>query len=347
MTKKSLLALTVSAVAVISIAAGSVAAAPDYAGRTVRVLVPSGSGGTYHVYCQLVARNIGKFIPGNPKVVTQNMPGAGGAKASRYMVNVAPKDGSIIAMINPGAITIPLTRPGIGFDTTKMHWLGSMSARAYVIAVWHTAPATTLAGLLKKQVIMGTTGKSSTSYLLPSFINKTLGTKMKIITGYKGGGAINLAIERGEVQGRGNFYAGFTGVRPHWLTENKLRFIFKMGPDRPELKNVPTLKSAMKNQLQRDMLKLLEVSFNVGQAFYLPPGAPKDVIATYRKSFAKLLVDPATQAEAASRRVPMRTLTAVQVEQKINNAFKTPDKAVKTLSKLLGFDKKRKKKKKK
>ena len=116
------------------------------------------------------------------------MPGAGGARAARYMVTAAPKDGSYISMINPGAIPVPLMRPSVGFDTREMKWLGSMSGRAYTIGVWHTSPVKNIDDAKKQVVIMGTTGKSSTSYLIPSFMNKTIGTKFKIITGLRAAG---------------------------------------------------------------------------------------------------------------------------------------------------------------
>lgn len=324
----------------------TVHAADFYDGRTLTVVVPSGSGGTYHVYCQLVARNIGRHIPGKPNAIVQNRPGAGGTKAARYMVTAAPKDGTFIAMINPGSIMLPLLREGTGFDTRKMLWLGSMSARTYTVATFGDAPAKNLAQARKTEVIMGTTGKASTSYLIPAFINKTVGTKFKIITGYKGGGAINLAMERGEIQGRGNFYSGYTGVRPHWLREGKLNFLFTLGPTRPEVKDIPRLRDAMDTPLKREMLDILEVSFFVGQAFFAPPGTPAKQVQILRKAFADMVKDPRTHADAKKRGVPMNTRTYQQVQTAIDKGFRSTSKSALTLRKMLGFDKKRKKKKK-
>ncbi len=191
--------------------------AVSFKDRTVKVIVPSGSGGTYHVYCQIVQRNIGRHIPGKPKTIIQNMSGAGGVKSANYMYNVAPKDGSVLAMLNPGASMVPLLRKGqkaIRFKTRDLNWLGTASVRTYTIAFWHKSPIKTVEDLKKRQAIMVTSGRSSMSYLIPHFINAVAGTKMKIILGYKGGGAMNMALERGEGEGRGNFYSGFTGVRP-------------------------------------------------------------------------------------------------------------------------------------
>ncbi len=328
--------------------AGPAMAADDgfYKGRQVTIVVPSGSGGTYHLYCQILARHLGRHL-GGAKVITQNMPGAGGARAARYMVTAAPKDGSYISMINPGAIAVPLMRPKVGFDTRDMKWLGSMSGRAYTIGVWHTSPVKNIDDAKKQVVIMGTTGKSSTSYLIPSFMNKTIGTKFKIITGYKGGGAINLAIERGEISGRGNFYTGYLGVRPEWIRDKKIIFLARLGPERPDIQHIPRLREMLNTDEERKMLKILEVSFNVGQAFYAPPGVDKARLATLRKAFIATMKDPITKKDANTRFLPLRWQTNQQVEAAIDETFNAEPKIHQRLAKMLGFDKARKKKKKK
>ncbi len=321
------------------------ATAQFYKNKTVTVVVPSGSGGTYHVYCQIFARHIGRHIPGNPKVITQNRPGAGGAKAARYMVTAAPKDGSYMAMINPGSTMLPLLRPGVGFETRKMQWLGTMAARTYTIGVWHTVAVKTIDDLKRIKITMGTSGKASTGYQVPAFMNATIGTKIKVILGYKSGGATNLAIERGEVDGRGNFYSGYTGVRPDWLRDNKIRFLTTLGPKRPEVANVPQLRDMMKSKLDRDMLDLLEVNFYIGQSFYLPPGVPKARVEIVRKAFAAMMKDPVMIADAKKRRVPITPRTYQQVEKVLAKGFEAAPETVNGLRKILGFDKKRKKKK--
>ncbi len=344
MRRLSILLATAGTLAVV---AGPASAKEFYDGRQVKIVVPSGSGGTYHLYCQILARNLARHLNANATVVTQNMPGAGGAKAARYMVTAAPKDGSYIAMINPGAIAIPLMRPNVGFDTRTMKWLGSMSGRAYTIGVWHTTPVKNIEDATKQVVIMGTTGKSSTSYLIPSFMNKTLGTKFKIITGYKGGGSINVAIERGEIQGRGNFYTGYLGVRPEWIRDKKITFLARLGPERDDIQYIPKLRDMMKTDLQREMLDILEVSFNVGQAFFAPPGIARARLETLRKAFVDTMNDPATKKDTSARSLPLRWQTHQQVQKAIDNTFNASPKAYKKLAKMLGFDKARKKKKKK
>ncbi len=345
MKRLSILLVTAGTIAAL---AGPANAAKDfYDGRQVKIVVPAGSGGTYHLYSQILSRHLGKHLPGKTSVVTQNMPGAGGAKAARYMVTAAPKDGSYISMINPGAIVIPLMRPKVGFDTREMKWLGSMSGRAYTVGVWHTTPVKNIEDAKKTVVIMGTTGLSSNGYLIPKFMNKTIGTKFKIIAGYKGGGAINVAIERGEIQGRGNFYTGYLGVRPQWIRDKKITFLARLGPERPDIQYIPKLRDMMENDLQRQMLDVLEANFNVGQAFFAPPGIAKARLATLRKAFVATMKDPATKKATSARFLPLRWQTHQQVEKAIETTFNTPPKVYKKLAKMLGFDKARKKKKKK
>ena len=178
-------------------------------------------------------------------------------------------------------------------------------------------------------------------------MNKTIGTNMKIITGYKGGGALNLAIERGEGEGRGNYYSGFTGVRPTWIRDGKVKLVAWMGPPRPEVKNIPYIRDFMKTKLQREMYDLLDVAFQVGQAFYVPPGVPKARVDVLRKAFEAMVADPVTRASAKKRRIPMNTRTAAQIEAALAKGYSASPAAINGLAKMLGFDKPRKKKKKK
>lgn len=340
------LSISAAAFAAAFTLAGAAQAAGDdafFKDRQVTVVVPSGSGGTYHLYCQILARYLGNHLGGGTTtVVTQNRPGAGGAKAARYMVTAAPKDGTYIAMINPGSYALPMLRPDVGFDTLDMEWLGSMSGRAYTIGVWHEAGIKTVEDAKKREVIMGTSGKASTSYLIPSFMNQTLGTRFKIITGYKGGGAMNLAIQKGEVEGRGNFYTGYLGVWPEAVRDKLINFIARLGPDRPDLQHVPRLRDMMKTDRHREMLDILEVSFNVGQAFYAPPGIAKARLDTLRTAFVATMKDPATRKATTERHLPLRWQTHDQVRDALVEVFSKPKAAFRELAVMLGFNAKKK-----
>lgn len=334
--------LSASVVGLVATAPATSATAESFLkDRTVTVIVPSGSGGTFHIYCQLVVRHIGRHLPDDPKVIIQNRPGAGGVKSLRYMTTAAPKDGTVMAMINPGTTMTPVLRPNIGYDTRELQWLGAVSVRTYTLGVWHTVPVKTIEDAKKMEVTLASTGKTATSTTLPHFFNELLGTKFRVIHGYKGGGAMNLAVERGEVMGRTNYYSGYLGVRPHWLREGKIRFLATIGPPRPEVADVPRMRDLVKPGMDREMLDLLEQNFNVGQAFYVPPGVPRDRVDLLRKAFAAMLEDPAMIAEAKKRGVPTFSRSWQEVEAAVQVGFNSRKEVQEKLATILGFRKKK------
>ncbi len=319
--------LSASALALAVSVATPVAAAEFFKDRTITVQVPSGSGGTYHVYVQTVQRLIAKFIPGNPRTIVQNKPGAGGAKSAAYMYNVAPKDGTYIAMIAPGTITVPLVRK-VKFDAREFGWLGALAARASAIWVWHTYGINSLDDLKKNTVTIATSGFASAGSVFPRLANELLGLKMKLIYGYKGGGALNIAVERKETQGRWNYYSGFTGVRPEWITGKKVIPILAMGPRHSKLANVPHMQDQLKpGTIERKMYDVLGMNFEVGQAFYVPQGTPNRTVAVLTKAFAAMVADPATEKEILKRRIEFSPKSAAEVKRDIAKGFKaaTPD----------------------
>jgi len=310
-------------------AAATRAVADDfYKGRTVTVVNPSDPGGSYHLYAEVVARHIGKFIPGKPTVIIQDKPGAGGASAAAYMMNAAPQDGTMIAEIAPGTITDPLVRK-LKYDATKFHWLGSIATRSQVMAFWHTTPVKTIEDLKKTEVTVGATGRAATSYIVPAYINFILGTKMKIISGYKGGGDLDLAMERNEIQGRSNYYSGYTSVRPEWIRDHKLNFVIIVGAPIKELPEVPNVRHFLKpGSIEAKVDALISLNFEVGQGFYAPPGVPADRVQILRKAYADMLADPATREECEKRKLDFQAVGAEQVQKLIVDGFKAADDAV-------------------
>lgn len=306
------------------LATGGSATAMDYfAGKTITVQVPSGSGGTYHAYCQMVQRNFGAYIPGNPKTVIQNLPGAGGAKSAAFMYNVAAKDGTKMAMIAPGTITTPLVRK-VKFDAREFEWLGAPAARSSGIWFWHTSGITSLDQVKQKEVTLATSGFASAGSVFPRLMNATLGTKLKLIYGYKGGGAINVSVERGETMGRWNFRSGFTGVRPSWLPQKKVIPIIKMGPHDPDpvYDGVPHFRDMLKaGSIERKMYDVLGMNLDVGQAFYVPQGTPKNVVGILETAFAKMLADPAFKDKIIKRRIEYSPVSAAKIRSTIKAGF--------------------------
>ncbi|MPY70702.1 MAG: hypothetical protein GEU92_11505 [Alphaproteobacteria bacterium] len=309
----------------LTLAAAPHAAAEEafFKDKTVTVVVPVGPGGSFHIYAQIVSRHIGKHIPGNPTVIVQNRPGAGGAKSAAYLANAAPKDGSVIGKIVPGMLTYPLVHGNAGYDATKFQNLGAIAARNYTIAVWHTTPVKTWEDLKKHEVTLGATGRSSSGYVVPAFINGVLGAKLKIITGYGSGGDLNIAMERGETQARGNFYSGFTAVRPDWIKDKKIRFLLTMGPENPATADVPRVRDLLKpGSVEAKTFDLLESSFKQGQAFYVAAEVPKARAAVLRKAFWAAMMDPALKAQALERRLDYNPIPGEEIDRIIADGMK-------------------------
>jgi len=338
-SKRFLLAVAVTGA--LSAAGGIPVKADDvsdfYHNRDVTVVVPAGPAGSFHLIGQIVARHIGKHIPGHPTVIIQNRPGAGGVTASNYMANAAPRDGSVIAEMNPGTVIMPMMRE-VKFDPRKFAWLGVFTVRTYTIGVWHTVKATTLDDLRKTEVVMGSSGVGSLNYQLPILMNHVLGTRFKVISGYKGGGSINLAMESGEVQGRGNFYSGYTAAKPEWLRDKLVRLLFTLGPRRPELAHIPRLRPLFPEGEARQMYDLLEVAFNVGQAFHLPPGVPHARVVAMRAAFDAMLKDPELIADCDRHRLTLRSRDHKYVEKVVDDAFRISPEVAHKLAHILGMD---------
>ncbi|MGE3244699.1 MAG: Bug family tripartite tricarboxylate transporter substrate binding protein [Beijerinckiaceae bacterium] len=317
-----------AAVAVAGLTMPSVALAADYfAGKTITVEVPAGSGGSYHVYCQIVQNNLGKYIPGNPSLIVKNVPGAGGVVSAANMANIAPKDGTHIAMMAPGTITIPLMRK-MKFDASKFNYLGSLAARSSAIWVWHTKGVKNLDDLKTKQVKLASSAYTSAASVIPRLVNKVFGTKIDIVYGYKGGGAMNIAIERGEVDGRWNYRNGFVAVRPQWIKEGKIVPVIAMGPRDPDMKGVPFMRDLLKEGSPEQKLHdVFDMNFQVGQAFYAPQGVKPEIVAILRAGFAKMIADPATKAMMEKRGVEFSPKSASEVEAAIRKglAAASPD----------------------
>jgi tripartite-type tricarboxylate transporter receptor subunit TctC len=298
--------------------------APFYKGRTLTIVAPTDTGGSIYEAALLVSNHFGRNIPGSPKSIVQVRPGGGGITASNYMTRNAQKDGTVVALMHTGALLAPLTSSQANYDPQKFSWLGSVAVRSYVGAVWHTVPVNSLEDMRTREVIWGASGVGSPSYQYPTFLAHVMGAKVRVIAAYKSGGETNLAMERGEVHARGNFYEGFLATNRDWIRDRKVKFIFKMGPDHPELKDVPPASQYMKTPREQQMLRVLEAPLGVGQAFYLPPDVPSDRVAALREAFQKMLADPQFKAEAAKMDVTINPATHEAVAAVVRAVYETP-----------------------
>jgi tripartite-type tricarboxylate transporter receptor subunit TctC len=324
-------------IAQIAVPAVAQSPAAFYKGRTVTITVAGGAGASLGLYCRLVAEHWSRYIPGKPDVICQFRPGAGGTKAAAYMYNAAPKDGTYVGEVLAPSVLAPVLR-NVKFDATKFLWLGSVTPRPAVVTVWHTAPATTLEGVKKTEVVMGSTGKGSETFLIPRFMNVVLGTRFKIVTGYKASG-INLAMERGEVHGRMNYWTGWTTVKQDWIKQKQIIQLVQYGPRIPALPDVPSLKDLMPNDRYKRMVEFFEVSEQLGMGFYAPPGTPADRVAALRSSFMETMRDPAFLAEAKRRKARVEPIPGDEIQRIIQRGLSTPEPILDELRKILGFKK--------
>ena len=302
------------------LAAPCAAAEPDnfYAGKRLTIVVGYGAGGGYDQYARLFAQHVGDHLPGKPTVIVENMPGAGSRRAANWLYNAAPKDGTVVATLGQNTPADQLLgTQGIQFDARRFAWIGNMVVGNNTLAVWHGAGARTLEDATKKEIVLGATGASSTSVIYPQVTNNMFGTRFKIISGYRGGGDINLAMERGEVQGRGsNAWASWKSINPEWLRDGKIVILFQIGLKRePDLADVPLLAELAKDASRRRVLELLSGDVAIGRPIVAPPGLSVERIAMLRRAFDDTVRDPRFVADAAQRRMDLSPIGGAELQE--------------------------------
>lgn len=301
------------------------AMADFYKGKTMEMIVPTSPGGDYDLRARLVARHMGRLIPGNPLIVAKNMPGGLGIAAANYMTKIAPRDGTSLHIIFQNMpILQAIKQGGIQFDVREFGWLGNTTNSPNVINSWHETGITKIEDVLTKELVVGAPGTASTSYIYPAALNQTLGTKFKIVTGYAGGNRVNLAMEKGEVGGRGsNSWASWKSGHPHWLAEKKVHILVQVGLQRaPDLPNVPLLLELAKNDADREFLTFLSADMGISRAFVTTPGVPKERLAALQKAFMDTMVDKAflADAEKAKREIePSDGATTLKIAEMMIN----------------------------
>ena len=267
------------AVAAVVLTAGSAAAQSVqefYAGKQITFIVGASAGGGYDRQARLVAHHLGKHIPGAPTIVVQNMPGAGSLAATNYIYNAAPKDGSVIALVMRSMLLIKNWSPqSVRFDLAGLNWIGSINSEVAITAAWHTAPHKSANDLFEKELIVGgTTGVDPET--TPRLFNALLGTKFKIVNGYPGTTEIILAMERGELQGIGDWsWSSVKTARPDWLREKKITLLMQAALHKePELAQLPSALDFVKNDAARGVMELYLSQKTLARPLIAPPGIP-------------------------------------------------------------------------
>ena len=326
-TKTLLAGLAAGAVA--AGAATSASAAMDFKGKTLKIVIPYGPGGTYDKYGVAFSNHLGKHIPGNPNIILQHMPGAGGAKAMNWFYNVAPKDGSTMIVPLDNGVTNQLMRPEkMRYDARNFTWLGSSNQTNVVMVVRTDAGINKLDDLKNKQIIGSTSGKNSSGYLNPMLIRGLFGYKIKMVTGYKGSSKSIFAMEQGESQMAAFNWLAWASKVPHWFTGDKpfAKAIAQIGifrdPDLP--KSVPMVNELVSDPLDKKAVGFLSVAGLLGRGLALPPGVDADTAKVLRAAYDKMNADPAFAAELKKRKLRLIPSTGAQIQKvvidSVNNA---------------------------
>lgn len=312
------------------------AAAQFYQGKTISLVIGYSAGGGYDTYGRLVARFLGEHIPGKPIVVARNMPGASSRVAIAYAYNVAPRDGLALYTGDQSLSLAQAMGEPLNFDMSRFIYIGNPSSENNTTATWHTSGITTIADAMAREVTMGATGGSPSSQY-PRIMNAVLGTRFKIILGYPGGNEINLAMERGEVAGRGsNNWASWKATRADWLRDNKINILVQVGLKKAhDLLNVPLLIDLARNDEDRTLLKLLSTPATIGRPVFASPDTPADRVAVLRHGFDAMIKDQHFLTEAARMNLEIDPVSGLELQEIVTDILKTPKSVSKRLAEYL------------
>jgi len=299
-------------------------AADFYRGKTITVLIGVGAGGEYDLQARLLAKYLGRYIPGNPTLVAQNMTGASGLKMINYLATVAPHDGTFMGMIQNGLPALQAVGlDGVQFDAAQFNWLGAMAPVVETIAVWHTAGVTTVEGARQKEIVTGATARGSITYTFPQMMNELFGTKFKLVTGYTGGNEVNLAMERGEVEARDNTWSSWKATRPAWLSEHKIAIVAQSSPRALDL-DAPVVNDLASNDEQRRIVDLVFSGCALGRPLAITPGVPADRVAVLRAAFDQAVKDPEFLADAKAANFDVDPIHGIDMQKTISRILDVP-----------------------
>lgn len=314
--------------ALAAISASSATADPVvdfYKGKTFTVLIGVSAGGEYDLHARVVARHIGKHIPGNPSVVPQNMTGAAGVTMTNYLYNVAPKDGTYIGMIQNGMpISQVLGTPNLKFDTGQFQWIGSITATVETLALWHTAGAKTIEEARQKEISIGSTGRGTITTTFPRLMNEFAGTRFRIISGYPGGNDINLAMQRGEVGGRNNTWSSWKVTKRDWLANKEIAILAYAGPQPKDLPGVPNLEDLAKTDDDKRIIALLLSGTKLGRPLAAMPGVPADRVAALRRAFMATMNDPEFRKDTSTANIEVDPVPGEAMHPVVAAVLATP-----------------------
>jgi tripartite-type tricarboxylate transporter receptor subunit TctC len=327
------------ALAVLGTAPAAAAETDFYSGKTVQVLIGFSSGGGYDIYARTLARHMGRHIPGNPRLIPQNMPGAGSLKAVNYLYNVAPKDGTAIAGFAPGVVVEPLLgrSEGTQFDAPKFTWLGSISQEVSVCAFIKAAGIKTWQDMQTKRSVIGASGGGAESDVFPNVLRKLFNLPLSIVTGYPGGTEIILAMERHEVDGRcGWSWTSLLSRSKALLDNQRIDITLQIGLQKDKaLPDVPLIMDLTSDALKKAALKLIVSRQSIARPFAAPPGVPAERARLLRAAFDATMNDPEFRAEASKLNLDVEPVSGAEVEALLKEIYAAPPDVVRLATELV------------
>jgi tripartite-type tricarboxylate transporter receptor subunit TctC len=329
-------------VAVAMVAAGSAAPAAAegvadfYKDKTIAIVMGTGPGGSFDLYGRTIAEHLSRHIPGHPTIIVEHMPGAGGVIAGNHVYGPAPQDGTKILLSHALPLSEKLEPQGVRFETSRFQWLGTYDAIAHTMALWHTAQVSKIDDLKVKPVVIGTFAKAHLTYQWPMLMKNVLGLNYKVITGYRSGNDLNLAMERGEVHGWAPSWENLAGTRPQWLAENKVSVLAQFTLERKrQIPNVPTLLELAPPD-RKDVVEFVAAGTPFGRALAVGPQVPADRVAALRKAFDDLTQDQAFLADARKRNLDIDPRDAAYAHALVNKISSASPELVTRVKKAIG-----------
>jgi tripartite-type tricarboxylate transporter receptor subunit TctC len=324
--------MALAAIAVALLTAASAAADPVadfYRSKTVAFVIGVGPGGGYDLSSRLVAQHLGRFIPGNPTVVPRNLPGASGIVSALNVFNVAPRDGTVIGMLQPTFVVEKLNDRSLKFESEQFTWIGRVDASILVGIVWRTSPVQSVADAKRIPAAMAAIGAAGTAATVPWALNGLIGTRFKVVLGYDSSPAMGLAMERGEVDGNGSTSWDYLETKADWLRNRDVAFLYTIALARYHaIPDVPTILELTERERDRDVLKLIASGSTIGRSVVGPPDIPRDRVVALRQAFDAMVKDADFLADARSRHLGVDPLSGVELARIVADVAGQPEDVV-------------------
>ncbi|MEA2905451.1 MAG: hypothetical protein QOI12_2838 [Alphaproteobacteria bacterium] len=325
--------------AAIAVAMPRAALADDYfRGKTIRILAGSEAGGMYDTFARLVSRHLGEHLSGRPTIVVADMPGASGVRATNYLYEVAARDGTVLATFNKSMpFYQAMGEGGVRFKAQEFSWIGSLIQTNDVVATWHTTGVKTIEDAKRREIVMGALSYIGTNWTYPVLLNALIGTRFKVVTGYPSGIAVDHAMEKGEVEGRGsNQWSAWKTIHPDWVREGKINILTQVGLRKePDLPNVPLLNELAQDEDQGRMLRFVSEAAAIDGPLAGPPGLAPEVVKALRDGFNAMAKDAAFQADAQRLSLDLSPLSGEAVARIVASIMSAPTATVEKVKSII------------